>query len=75
MAIVDWVEHALETECAPYLHTPDEELSWLVLHSADVVTFALAVLLAVGAAVILCMRAALLLVGVQAREPNKLKQT
>ena len=54
------MEHALDTDRTPYLHAPDEELSWLVLHSADVVAFVLAMLLAVGAALVLCMRAALL---------------
>lgn len=49
----------METDGNPYLHAPDEELSWLVLHSADVVAFALALLLAAGAALVLGMRAAL----------------
>lgn len=55
----DWVEHALDTGGAPYLHTPDEELPWLVAHSADVLIFTLGVMAAAGAALLFCMRAAL----------------
>ena len=32
----DWIEHALEMEGESYLKTPEEDLSWLVLHSVDV---------------------------------------
>ena len=32
----DWIEHALEMEGESYLKTPEEDLSWLVLHNVDV---------------------------------------
>ena len=32
----DWVEHALATDAAPYLRTPEEELSFIVRHNLDV---------------------------------------
>ena len=72
VALPNWVEHALETDGVPYLHTPDEELSWLVLHSTDVAIFALGLLLAAGAALLFCIRAALL--GLQPYMPDKVKQ-
>lgn len=31
----DWVEHVLATDAAPYLRTPDEELSFIVRHNLD----------------------------------------
>ena len=67
----DWVEHALETEGVPYLHTPDEEMSWLVAHSADVVVFTLGMLLAAGAVLLCCVQAALQ--GLRTM-PDKVKQ-
>ena len=32
----DWIEHALEIRGVPYLRTPEEELSWIVLNNLDV---------------------------------------
>ena len=68
----DWVEHALETGGASYLHTPDEELPWLVAHSADVLLFTLGVLAAAGAALLICARA--VLQRLQPTTHNKVKQ-
>lgn len=73
LCTADWVEHALDTGGVPYLHTPDEELSWLVGHSLDVVVFTLGVTLAAGAALLFCTRAVLR--GLQLYPiPGKVKQ-
>ena len=72
IGFADWMEHALETNGVSYLHSPDKELPWLVLHSADVVILNLGLLLAAGAALIYCMQAALL--GLQSHMPDKVKQ-
>ena len=68
----DWVEHALATDAAPYLRTPEEELSFIVRHNLDV---------NVAAAIAACAMLALLLQALRAasrllfRSSQKLKRS